>query len=410
MDVKTAFLNGELDEEIYMDQPAGFVADGQERKVCKLKRSIYGLKQSSRQWYLRFHQAVLLNGFTMIEEDHCVYVKRSKGSFIIMSLYVDDILLAGNDKDIIVATKGWLSSNFEMKDMGEADYILGVKILRDRSKKLLGLSQQTYIKKVLERFQMSDCKPIDNPVVKGENLYQEMCPKTQDEIEKMARVPYASAVGSLMYAMMCTQPDICYAVGLVSRFQSNPGLAHWKAVKRILRYLRGTMDYVLCYKGSDLRLVGYSDADWGSDLDERKSTSGYTFLLNNGAITWSSKKQSCIALSTMEAEYVACSAAVQEAVWLRRFLQHLEIVTDASDPVTIHCDSTAALAYAKDPKYHGKSKHIDIRYHYIRDMVAHKEVVLKHISTSLMIADPLTKPIARNAFQAHVRSLGLRRM
>jgi hypothetical protein len=152
MDVKTAFLNGELDEEIYMDQPIGFVADRQERKVCKLKQSIYGLKQSSRHWYLRFHRAILLNGFTMIEEDHCVYVKQSKGSFIILSLYVDDILLAGNDKDMIVATKGWLSSNFEMKDMGEANYIPGVKIFKDRSTKLLSLSQQTYRKMVLERF------------------------------------------------------------------------------------------------------------------------------------------------------------------------------------------------------------------------------------------------------------------
>jgi hypothetical protein len=167
---------------------------------------------------------------------------------------------------------------------------------------------------------------------------------------------------------------------------------------------------VLCYQGSDLRLISYSDADWGSDLYERKSTSSYAFLLNNGAITWSSKKQPCIALSTMEVEYVTCSAAVQEAVWLRRFFQHLEVVKDASNPVIIHCDSTAVLAYAKDPKYHGKTKHIDIRYHYIHDMVTHKELVLKHISTTCMIADPLTKPIRRDAFQAHVRSLGLRKL
>jgi|UniRef100_A0A2N9FJA2 hypothetical protein len=186
-----------------------------------------------------------------------------------------------------------------------------------------------------------------------------MCPKTQDEQEKMARVPYANAIGSLMYAMMCTRPDICYVVGLVSRFQSNPRLAHWKVVKRILRHLKETMNYVLCYQGSDLRLIGYSDTDWGSDLDEHKSTSGYAFLLNNGAITWSSKKQPCIALSTMEAEYITCSTTVQEAVWLRRFFQHLEVFKDASDPVTIHCDSTTALTYAKDPKYHGKTKHID---------------------------------------------------
>ena len=159
-----------------------------------------------------------------------------------------------------------------------------------------------------------------------------------------------------------------FYIGLVSRFQSNSRLAHWKAVKRILRYLKGTMDYVLCYQGSNLLLIGYSDVDWGSHLDERKSTSGYDFLLNNDAITWSSKKQPCIALSTMEAEYIACLAAVQEAVWLRRFFQHFEIVKDASDSVTIHCDSIAALAFVKDPKYHGKTKHIDIRYHYILGM------------------------------------------
>ena len=225
-----------------------------------------------------------------------------------------------------------------------------------------------------------------------------MCPKTQFEKEKMVCVPYANAIGILMYAMMCTQPDICYAVRLVSRFQSNLGLSHWKAVKMILRYLKGIADYILCYQGSDLHIIGYSDADWDSDLNERKSTSGYAFLLNNGAITWSSKKQPCIALSTMKAEYVACLAVVQEAVWLRRFFKNLKVVKDASDPVTIHCDSMAALAYAKDSKYHGRTKHIDIRYHYIRDMVAHNKVVLKHISTSLMIADTFTKPIGSDVF------------
>ena len=157
-------------------------------------------------------------------------------------------------------------------------------------------------------------------------------------------------------------------------------------------------------------MIGYSDADWGSDLDECKSTFGYAFLLNNGVITWSSKKQPCIALSTMEAEYVACSTDVQEVVCLRRFFQNLEVVKDASDPVTVHCDSMAALAYAKDSKYHGRSKHIYIRYHYIRDMVVHNEMVLKHISTSPMIVDPLTKPIGRDVFQAHVKSLGLCRI
>ena len=298
-----------------------------------------------------------------------------------------------------------------MKDMGEASYVLGVKIIRDRTKRLLGLSQETYIKKMLERYHMQDSKLMDTPVEKSLSLSLDMCPTTPEEKEKMSRIPYASAVGSLMYAMMCTRPDICYAVGLLSRFQSNPGQKHWMAVKRILRYLKGASDYMLCYQGKkDLRLIGYSDADWGGDVDQCKSTSGYAFLLNDSAILWSCKKQSCVALSTMEAEYVDCSAATQDAVWLRSFLQHLEIIKSALEPVTIFCDNTAALAVAKDPKYHGKTKHIKKRYHYIRDAITGKDVVLKYISTNNMVADPLTKPIARDVFIRHVKSMGLCRM
>ena len=237
-----------------------------------------------------------------------------------------------------------------------------------------------------------------------------MCPKIPQEIEYMKKVPYTSAVGSLMYAMMCTRPDICFAVGMVSRYQSNPGPAHWKAVKRILRYLKGTAHYSLCYEGNDLQLKGYTDADWGGDLDERKSTSGYIFLLNNGAISWSSKKQSCIALSTMEAEFVAFSAAVQEALWLKRFLDHLGVIANVADPVLVNCDSQAAIAYTKDPKYHCKTKHIDTKYNFVKDIVARKEVSMKYISTHEMVADPLTKPIPRDVFLTYVKSQGLRRM
>ena len=410
MDVKTAFLNGELEEEIYMEQPNGFIVKGQENKVCKLKRSIYGLKQSSRQWYFRFHRAITSYDFTMINEDHCVYVKNTGQSFVILSLYVDDILLAGNNMEFLTTIKEWLSSNFEMKDIGEADYVLGVKIHRDRSRRLLALSQESYIRKILERFKMHTCNPIDTPIAKGEGLSLSMCPKTPDKKKEMEKVPYASAVGSLMYAMMCTRPDICYAVGLVSRYQSNPGKKHWMAVKRILRYLKGTMDYSLCYQGSNLHLTGYSDADWASDLDERRSTSGYTFLLSDGAITWSSKKQSCTALSTMEAEFMACSASVQEAVWLRSFLQSLNVTPNPSHPVMIHCDNQACIAYMKDPKYHGRTKHIEIKHSFVRDIVAKKEVILKYISTHKMVADPFTKPIPRDVFNVHVRALGLRRI
>ncbi|KAK4394468.1 Retrovirus-related Pol polyprotein from transposon TNT 1-94 [Sesamum angolense] len=355
----------------------------------------------SRKWYYRFHRAITSIGFTMIEEDHRVYVKRSVKNFFILSLYMDDILLAGNNMEMIVATQKWLSSTFEMKDMGEAEYILGVKIHRDRSKKLLSLSQQTYIKRIIERFRMHNANPVDTPMDKSCVLSKELCPKREEEKKCMTKIPYARAVGSLMYAMMCTRPDLCFAVGMVSRYQSNPGPDHWVAVKRILRYLKGTSNLALCYHGGSLRLVGYNDADGSIDRDERKSTSGYAFLLGGAAITWCSKNQPCISLSTMEAEYVACTSAVQEVIWLRRFLKSLCISAHVDDAAVIYCDNTATIAYAKDPKYHGRTKHIDSRYHFIRDSIAQGEVVLRHIPTNDMIVDRFTKPLRRDAFHRH---------
>jgi len=230
MGVKTAFHIRELDEETYIDQLVGFIVNGKQGNVYKLWRSIYGLKQSAIQWYFKFHQVVTSNGFMMIEEDHCVYVKRSKSNFLILSLYADDILLGENNKKMIVATQGWLSSKLKMKSMSEVCYVLGVKILRDRSRKLLCLFQETYIKKILERFQMQVCKPVDTPVEKGSTLSISMCPQSSEEKEKLARVSYSNDFGSLMYAMMYTRPDICHAVGLVSRFQAILALhigKHW---------------------------------------------------------------------------------------------------------------------------------------------------------------------------------------
>ena len=190
---------------------------------------------------------MLKYGFTMMEDDHCVFIKCSNNNFIILSLYVDDILIAGNYNTFIDVTKKSLSSNFEMKDMREASYVLGVKILRDRSKRLLGLSQEMYIKKMLKRYHMHDCKPMDTPIERNLNLSLDICPKLPEEKEQMSKVPYSSAIGSLICVMMCTRPDICYVVGLARKFQSNPGIKHLMVVNRILRYLKGTTNYVPCY-------------------------------------------------------------------------------------------------------------------------------------------------------------------
>ena len=223
----------------------------------------------------------------------------------------------------------------------------------------------------------------------------------------MRQYPYASAVGSLMYAMLCTRPDICYAVGIVSRYQSNPGYEHWVAVKNILKYLRRTREHVLVYGKEDLILKGYTDSDFQADKDSRKSTSGSVFTLCGGAIVWRSIKQSCIADSTMEAEYVAACEAAKEGVWLRKFLTDLEVVPDMDKPITLFCDNSGAVANSKDPRSHKRGKHIERKYHLIREIVQRGDVVVTKIASEDNIADPFTKTLPAKVFERHMGSLGL---
>ena len=263
MVVKTAFLNGDLNEDVYMTQPEGFVVEGKEHLACRLKKSIYGLKQTSRQWYLKFDKIIRAFGFTENVKDNCIYVKFKGSRFTILVLYVDDILLACSDKDMLHETKNFLSSNFDMKDLGEASYVLGIEIYRDRSKGMLGLSQKAYFERVLKKYNLHKCSPSPAPIVKGDKFGTFQCPRNQIEIDQMKSVPYASAVGSIMYAQVCTRPDLAFVTGMLGRFQSNPGPDHWKAAKKVLRYMQGTKDYMLTYRRSDnLQVVGYSDADF----------------------------------------------------------------------------------------------------------------------------------------------------
>ncbi|KAL4351255.1 hypothetical protein GQ457_06G019360 [Hibiscus cannabinus] len=307
MDVKTAFLNGDLEEEVYMKQPEGFSSSDGENLVCKLKKSIYGLKQASRQWYLKFHEVISPFGFIENIMDQCIYQKVSGSKICFLILYVDDILLATNYRGMLHEVKQFLSKNFDMKDMGDASYVIVIKIHRDRHKGVLGLSQETYINKVLERFRMKDCSPSVAPIVKGDKFNLNQCPKNKFEREQMKNIPYASVVGSLMYAQVCTRPDIAFTVGMLGRYQSNPGIDHLRAGKKVLRYFKGTKEYMLTYKRSDhLEVVGYSDSDFAGCVDSRKSTSGYIFMFASGAISWRSVKQTLTATSTMEVEFVSC--------------------------------------------------------------------------------------------------------
>ena len=331
MDVKTAFLNGDIDETIYMVQPENFVLGDAKKMVCKLKKSIYGLKQASRQWYFKFHEVIISFGFEMNAVEDCIYHKFSGSKHIFLVLYVDDILLASNDIGLLHETKRFLSNKFEMKDLGEASFVLGIEIHRDRSRGILGLSQRNYIEKILKRFGMQDCKPGDTPVAKGDKLSLDQCPKNDFESKEMQEVPYASVVGSLMYAQVCTRPDIAYIVGVLGRYLSNPGMDHWKAVKWVMRYLQRTKHYMLTYRrSSQIEIIGYSDSDYVGCQDSSRSTSGYVYLLAGGAISWKSAKQELIATSTMEAEFIACFEASNHALWLRNLVTGLRIVDGIS--------------------------------------------------------------------------------
>ncbi|XP_071905726.1 secreted RxLR effector protein 161-like [Coffea arabica] len=258
----------------------------------------------------------------------------------------------GNDIPMLQSVKGWLSKNFSMKYLGEATYILGIKIYRDRSKRLLSLSQSTYIDKVLKRFSMDQSKKGFVPMTHGISLSKSMCPKTQVKTTKMLTVPYALAIGSIMYAMLGTRPDVSYALSVMSRYQANPGEGHWTAIKNILKYLRRTKDLFLVYGKGELELKGYTDARFQSDKDDYKSQSGFIFTLNGGVVCWKSSKQDTTADFTTEAEYIATSEATKEAVWIKTFVTELGVVPTIVDPVTLYCDNNGAIAQAKEPRSH----------------------------------------------------------
>jgi hypothetical protein len=214
MDVKTTFLNEDLEENVYMAQPKGFIMEGKKRMGCRLKKFIYGLKQASRQWYLKFDQQIMNFGFKENVEDNCVYTKFKNEKFIFLVLYVDDILLASSDVSLLLETKKFLSSKYDMKDLDEASFILGIEIHRDRRKGVLGLSQKAYIERILKKFSMHKCSPSPAPIVKGDRYGDFQCPRNQYELNQMKVVPYASAVGSLQHAQVCTRPDLAFVTGL----------------------------------------------------------------------------------------------------------------------------------------------------------------------------------------------------
>ena len=269
------------------------------------------------------------------------------------------MLIFANNVKRINEVKEALSSKFKMKDMGEVSSILGMLISINRKSKTIKIDQKKYLTDVLVRFGMDDCNPCSTSVDTNQKLSTEMCPSTDEEKKSMEKIPYMQAVGCLLFAAQITRPDICFAVNMLSRFSSNPGMPHWTAVKRVMRYLKGTLDKCLVYNGSSSEIVGYCDADWASDVDSRRSTTGYVFLHQGAAISWGNRRQKTIALSTTEAEFMAIVAAIQESIWLKRLEE--ELVTGDLKTMTIYCDNKSALHIATNNSFSNRTKHVDIK-------------------------------------------------
>lgn len=257
---------------------------------------------------------------------------------------------------------------------------------------------------------MENSKRGNLPMTPGTILSKSQCPNTDEEIKRMCNVPYASAIGSIMYAMLCTRPDVSYALSMTSRYQQNPGEGHWTAVKHILKYLKRTKDMFLIYGGVEEELIVrcHTDASFQTDRDDSRSQSGYVFTLNGGAITWKSSKQKVVAQSTTESEYIAASEAAQEAAWMKKFISDLGVVPSIAKPIEIFCDNNGAIAQAKEPRSHQRTKHILRKFHYIREIVERGDVCISKVHTDLNLADPFTKPMSQAKLEEHSRNVGLR--
>ena len=379
-DITTAFLNGKLEEEVYMVQPKGYIKPSEEQLVCKLSKSIYGLKQSPQCWNTALNTQLKSMGSS---SDQCIYTKCSGGEVFFLGVHVDDIILADQNEARIKEVKDSLSQKFNVKDLGKLHYFLGIQVNQDENGNV-SVSQSSYTENVLRKFGMQDCKAASTPVDPSVKLT-----KASDEDECVNQQLYQSAIGSLMYFSLSTQPYITYAVSVLAKFSSKPTNQHWTALKRVMRYLKGTVNFGILYSRNFS--IGYSDADWAGNLDDRRSTSGYLFKISGGAISWRSKKQQCVILSTAEAEYLALANAAQEAVWLRRLSTDLQNTQES--PTKMYEDNQPAIAMSKNPQIHGRYKHINIKY-FIRELIDNKTITLKYCQTNDMIADIFTKGLS----------------
>ena len=403
MDIVTAFLNGELEEEIFMKPPPGidFGFHGVQ-KSCRLLKSIYGLKQASRVWNKTINDALTRFGFTRSLKDPCIYYIRRNGKLLLLGLYVDDIILASECDKLLADTKSFISSTYNATDMGEINFLLGMVIKYDRANRRMTISMKAYAQRLLERFRMLDCRSDSTPMIDAMSLV--VSGREKDNRKRLTpelHSRYRSGVGGLLYLARATRPDLSFSVSFLSRFLSEPLLCHWKALLRIFAYLRGTLDYGISYgypNSMDKELLAYSDANHAADPVDRKSISGFVVYLWGGPIAWGSRRQkTTTALSSFEAEYVALSEASKDVLFVRHLLAEFELL--GSSATTIWCDNDSAIANSNNSMVGSKNKHVDTRYHCIREHVENDILTVRWKSKDDMTADIFTKSLGNPLFQ-----------
>lgn len=362
-------------------------------------------------WNAKFNEFLIKFGLSRSQADPCIYYRHlRKGEadkeITIFILYVDDGLILSNIKSTLKDMVDFLGKEFEVRSL-PADRFIGIDMHRNRSQGTIHLSQPEYVKKILELFKMSSCNPLATPADPCAKLSPQMSPKNEEEKPEMSDVPFMECVGSVMHLTHLTRPDISYAVGQVSRYSQNPGKEHWKALKRILAYLKKTINYGILFGGGSGELCGYCDSDYAGDLESRRSTSGAVFTLHNGPVSWFSRRQSCVALSTTEAEFIAAAEGTKEGIWLKRL--HAELGA-ADTPTPLRCDNQGAIALIHDPVFHQRTKHMDVRFFFVRDAQQEKKINISYIETESQLADIFTKALAAPRFEKLRDDLNIREL
>jgi hypothetical protein len=389
MDVKSAFLNGELAEEVYVQQPPGFVVEEDRHAVLKLSKALYGLRQAPRAWYAKLDSSLVDLGFTRSPVEHAVYRRGNDKEYLLVGVYVDDLIITGTCVEEIMSFKAEMHRLFKMSDLGLLSYYLGIEVRQEHGE--ITVCQRAYAEKILERAGMAGCNACHTPMEARLKL------KKEDGAQKVDATEFRSVIGCLRY-LVNTRPDIALAVGVASRFMESPSTIHWAVVKQILRYVSGTLNHGCRYmKGvGSPELVGYTDSDHAGDVNDRKSTSGVVFFLGGSTISWTSQKQKVVAMSSCEAEYIAAGAGACQGVWLSNLIA--DLTGKSREKFKLYVDNKSAIALCKNPVHHDRTKHIDIKFHKIRQCIEEGKLDVYHVRTDAQLADALTKALGRTRF------------